>query len=618
MSGKKMLRFFVTMAILGMTALPAAAQVYSGSLGIFSQEDLQDFGDHYSSITGYLNIQNVNDLTPLRNLTSANGVYISYSSFTDLHGLENLVDAGVSFELSSIPTLLSTEGLSSLQTATIFEFLDLPNLQTISGLNALSTVRDMILIGCPKLTAITGLPAFGAANTLMVDNCPMLADVSGFAQLAVSGFINFRGCSALENCCDLYKPVSTALNSTFMDCACAPEDILAYGPCEGADLQVAFQFKDQAGNPVGDVLARLIIPGEKDWKQHSAYVWSNGGTEPSNMLFKGRVACFDGALRFKFTAPSGWRFLGPDSLIIEKTGCEACYSTTGHHYLLERIDGSTAPSTPPIEAACPPENTAPFALAFLKGTPSWRNEGWCNAVDGDYFGWDGTATVLPDESGYAWAIFKFADDQTNLVKQVALHVVNMEGDEITERWTHKFEVLVSTSGMEPENFTSLGTFRMEQPFLNWFNVRSPREARYIMLRILEPQGTSGNYKQVVEFCINEAAPMGFPMFPDGPGGQPVADNAGIAALPQQTALAGSYPNPFNPVTTIAFTLAESGPVELTICNMVGQTIATLVNETRQAGSYRVQWNGASQPSGVYFCRFHAGGTLQTLRLLLVK
>ncbi|HOY45757.1 MAG TPA: T9SS type A sorting domain-containing protein [bacterium] len=618
MPRNKMLRLVGAVVVLCMTALPAAAQVYTGSLGIFNQADLQDFGDHYTSITGYLNIQYVNDLTPLRNLTSANGLYISYSSITNLHGLENLVDAGGSFELSSNNSLISTEGLSSLQHADIFEFLDLANLQTISGLDALSNVRDMILMNCPKLSAITGLPAFGTANTLMVSNSPMLADVSGFAQLAVSGFINFQGCPALENCCNLYKPVSTAMSSIFYACPCTADEILAYGPCEAADLQVAFQFKDQAGNPVGDVLARLIIPGEKDWKQLSAYTWLNNGGENYNVLLKGRVACFDGPWRFKFTAPEGWRFLGPDSLIAEKTGCEGYFSTSGNHFLLERSDGSTAPSTPPIEAACPPENTAPYALAFLKGTPSWREEGWCNAVDGDYFGWDGTATVLPDESGFAWAIFKFADDQINLVRQVALHVINLENDEVVERWTSEFEVLVSTTGLNPEDFTSLGIFKMEQPFLNWFNVRNPREAKYIMLKILQPQWTSRNFKQVVEFCVNEAAPLEIPWFNDGPGGQPVAGNTTIAALPQQTNLAGSYPNPFNPVTTIAYSLAESGPVELTICNMTGQIIATLVDETQQAGSYRVQWNGASQPSGVYFCRFQAGGVLKTLRLILVK
>ncbi|HNW58389.1 MAG TPA: T9SS type A sorting domain-containing protein [bacterium] len=618
MPDKRWLRFVGGMMVLCMTVLPAAAQVHTGSLAIFSQTDLQDFGDHYTSITGYLNIFNATDLTPLHNLTSANGFYISNSSITNLHGLENLVDAGVCFELSSINTLISTEGLSSLQRADVFEFLDLPNLQSISGLDALSSVRDMVLMDCPQLTAITGLPALTALNSLHVQNCPLLADVSGFTQLADCQSIFFLSCPSLENCCTLYKAVRSADSRNFWNSACTAEDILAYGPCEAADLQVAFQFKDQAGNPVGDVLARLIVPGEKDWKQRSAYVFSSGGSEACNLLFKGRVACFDGPWRFKFSAPAGWRFLDPDSLIIEKTGCEACYSTTGHHYLLERIDGSTAPSTPPVEAACPPENTARYALAFLIGTPSWRDEGWCNAVDGDYFGWDGTATVLPDESGYAWAIFKFADDQSNLVKQVALHVINLEQDERSDRWTREFEVLVSTTGLNPEDFASIGKFKMEQPFLNWFNVRNPQEARYVMLKILQPQWTSRNFKQVIEFCVNEAAPIDIPWIPVGPHDQPTADNAGIATLPQQTTLVGSYPNPFNPVTTIAYSLAESGPMQLTICNMAGQVIATLVDETQQAGSYRIQWDGASQPSGVYFCRFHAGGTLKSLRLLLVK
>jgi hypothetical protein len=96
------------------------------------------------------------------------------------------------------------------------------------------------------------------------------------------------------------------------------------------------------------------------------------------------------------------------------------------------------------------------------------------------------------------------------------------------------------------------------------------------------------------------------------------ESEAVSALPHETALLGNYPNPFNPVTTISFTLAEREPVKLEICTITGQTVATLVDEIREAGSYQVSWNGAGMPTGVYLCRFQAGAVQQVQRLLLVK
>ncbi len=102
----------------------------------------------------------------------------------------------------------------------------------------------------------------------------------------------------------------------------------------------------------------------------------------------------------------------------------------------------------------------------------------------------------------------------------------------------------------------------------------------------------------------------------GPGQD--GESETVSALPQETALLGNYPNPFNPVTTISFTLAEREPVKLEICSITGQAVATLVDEVREAGSHQISWNGTGMPTGVYLCRFQAGDVQQVQRLLLVK
>ncbi|MFC1490103.1 Ig-like domain-containing protein [Candidatus Latescibacterota bacterium] len=88
-------------------------------------------------------------------------------------------------------------------------------------------------------------------------------------------------------------------------------------------------------------------------------------------------------------------------------------------------------------------------------------------------------------------------------------------------------------------------------------------------------------------------------------------------------LMANYPNPFNPTTTISFNTAELSNVNVTIYNMLGQHVKTLMNEIKPAGMYSVIWNGknesgASVTSGMYLYRFEAGRYIETRKLLLMK
>jgi len=75
---------------------------------------------------------------------------------------------------------------------------------------------------------------------------------------------------------------------------------------------------------------------------------------------------------------------------------------------------------------------------------------------------------------------------------------------------------------------------------------------------------------------------------------------GLSAQPATFSLEQNYPNPFNPITTIRYQLPISGEVKLSIYNLTGQKIETLVSEWHSAGSYQVQWNAGEKASGVYF------------------
>lgn len=90
------------------------------------------------------------------------------------------------------------------------------------------------------------------------------------------------------------------------------------------------------------------------------------------------------------------------------------------------------------------------------------------------------------------------------------------------------------------------------------------------------------------------------------------------AIPSQVALLPAYPNPFNPSTTISFTLPSKSFVMLKIFDIMGREVATLVSGQLPAGQHSRQWNAVNMPSGIYFCRLQAGLYIETRRLVLLK
>jgi hypothetical protein len=97
----------------------------------------------------------------------------------------------------------------------------------------------------------------------------------------------------------------------------------------------------------------------------------------------------------------------------------------------------------------------------------------------------------------------------------------------------------------------------------------------------------------------------------------VAERTGTE-MPAVYALSQNYPNPFNPSTTIHYALPTAGMTTLKVYNLLGQEVATLVNEMQAPGSYRVQFNASSLSSGVYFFRVQSGSFSAVKKMVLVK
>ncbi len=88
--------------------------------------------------------------------------------------------------------------------------------------------------------------------------------------------------------------------------------------------------------------------------------------------------------------------------------------------------------------------------------------------------------------------------------------------------------------------------------------------------------------------------------------------------PSNFALLQNFPNPFNPVTQIVYTLPQASHVELNVYNVRGEKVVTLVNDDQEAGSHTIVWNAAQAGSGIYFIKLEAGGFSTMKKCLLVK
>ncbi|MDP8220118.1 MAG: T9SS type A sorting domain-containing protein [Candidatus Stygibacter frigidus] len=89
-------------------------------------------------------------------------------------------------------------------------------------------------------------------------------------------------------------------------------------------------------------------------------------------------------------------------------------------------------------------------------------------------------------------------------------------------------------------------------------------------------------------------------------------------VPETNKLSALYPNPFNPITTIDYELAESGSVKIEVYNIKGQKIAVLADENKAAGRYSLIWNAEGNNSGIYFIRFSTDTGSEVKKAILLK
>ena len=89
-------------------------------------------------------------------------------------------------------------------------------------------------------------------------------------------------------------------------------------------------------------------------------------------------------------------------------------------------------------------------------------------------------------------------------------------------------------------------------------------------------------------------------------------------IPEENSIHNIYPNPFNPITRISYQLPKNSDIQITVYDLNGIEVTTLLNTFQIAGYHTLTWNASSYPSGIYLIRMDSGKFTQTKKVLLVK
>jgi Secretion system C-terminal sorting domain len=136
-------------------------------------------------------------------------------------------------------------------------------------------------------------------------------------------------------------------------------------------------------------------------------------------------------------------------------------------------------------------------------------------------------------------------------------------------------------------------------------------------------GLTDSYSNIVN--VYALVVSGTNLFAETDGGvfrRPLSEMTSVEKLlidlPKNFNLDQNFPNPFNPSTTISFSIPSKSFVSLKMFDIMGREVATIVAEEMSAGSYSRQWNAANMSSGIYFYRLQAGSFTGTKKLILLK
>ncbi|NQT24943.1 T9SS type A sorting domain-containing protein [candidate division KSB1 bacterium] len=247
-----------------------------------------------------------------------------------------------------------------------------------------------------------------------------------------------------------------------------------------------------------------------------------------------------------------------------------------------------------------------------------------NSSLGVHYGWVGVTVYTPPYPNdiilhdWAWedvpGRFIQAGSQVSLSVALTGFTAAVESDAVVLAWTTQSEVDNLGFALERCDMDGEGNLLSD-----WVEIAS-----YLTHPELEGRG---NTSEASEYKISDPNVemgkfYGYRLIDvDAAGNRQVHNLIQVevtSTLPEDMVLLQNFPNPFNPATTIEFSVPEQDNVTLSIYNLKGQTVDVLVNEQMSAGPHYVSWDGSDQPAGVYFYELRTGSHHEIRKLMLVK
>jgi len=128
---------------------------------------------------------------------------------------------------------------------------------------------------------------------------------------------------------------------------------------------------------------------------------------------------------------------------------------------------------------------------------------------------------------------------------------------------------------------------------------------------IDSPGLPGRYYRVREIDTNGAEWFSESICATSVSSAPAQENRGFS-------LFRNYPNPFNPGTTIGYSLTAAGRIKIIVLDVLGRVVTTLKDGRENPGEHSIRWDAGGVPAGVYFCRLETEGPARTIRLVLVR
>ena len=550
-----------------------------------------------SSITGSLNIQenipgDITNLDALSTLTSIGGDLRigNNTSLTNIDGLINVVFLGGALSIYENELLTNINGLTNITgiingTLSIHANNSLINIDGLSGIS--SAISIISITSNPLLLNLNGLSGISSTgSTLYITNCNSIVDVAGLINISSIGvdlvifsnasLVNLDGLSNINSVGgDVYIADHTALVSIaglsninsipvhleIVDNPVLPNlNGLHNITSVGGDLiidgnSIITNVNELSG--ITSVGSSLIVTNNNALVSISDL--SNISSIPENLEIVNNPVLSNLNGLENLTSVGGNLEIIENSTLSDFCSLFNLFNTNGLTGTYTVTDNLTNPTEADIISAgpCPP---LPVELTTFTATTS-SSAGGTVSVD---LNWE-TATEV---NNYGFEIEK-------------------QNAEVSSQQT-EWEKLTFVQGHGNSNSPKFYSFSDKSVSSGKYNYR---------LKQIDIDG-SYEYSDIVEVDLG---------------------------LPSEFELSQNYPNPFNPTTTISYSIpvvdakfATTTNVELKIYDVLGKEVATLVNEQKSAGNYKVEFDASTLTSGIYFYTIRSGKFFETKKMLLMK